>query len=601
MKALGLLLILLSSSGAIPLSAQIQTPAASPGQAQRRPTSPGAPDTESAQHPATEQQEVPKATLRGHVYARATGAPLKRARLMLRPAARPTDTMTATTDEQGTYEFRNVEPGSYTLQCTRNGYVRTSYGQKSSRQPPVRLTVRPGQELEDLDFHLIRGGVISGRVLDEDGEPLYGVLVRAMARKYWQGEVHLRSWRQDSSDDRGEYRIFGVPPGRYYVKAVWQDPRYSDLAPVFYPNSLRAEEAPRITVVAGGEVPRVDIRMEMVPTLSVSGKVVDLVTGRPVQGSVQVRPDDVTMPEFSSGLRKSDGSFRVRGLVPGRHYLIVHVARSRNSGKRSPLLVKPFDLRDANIENMEVRVGPGVTVHGKIVAKGGEVSFDGLRVMLASKASTYALRVRGYMSQVNEDLTFEMSNVQPGQYNVNVSSLKAMFTPLGNRWFYVGEVRADGKNLVELGLIVNENAPVPALEIVLDFTGGTVTGLLRDEDGKPTSSVDVALLSTDPEKRASGRYFRRGVPDQDGKYKISTIIPGDYLLLPWPESELAPPFQDPELFAQLEERAVRVTVDKSTIVQQDITVTEDIQTIVRKFEQWDRWGNRISRRGKRSR
>ena len=282
-----------------------------------------------------------------------------------------------------------------------------------------------------------------------------------------QGEVHLRSWRQDSSDDRGEYRIFGVP-----------------------------------------------------------------------------------MPEVSSGLRKSDGSFRVRGLVPGRHYLIVHVARSRNSGKRSPL-VKPFDLRDANIENMEVRVGPGVTVHGKIVAKGGEVSFHGLRVMLTSKASSYALRVRGYMSQVNEDLTFEMSNVQPGQYNVNVSSLKAMFTPLGNRWFYVGEVRAGGKNLVELGLTVNENAPVPALEIVLDFTGGTVTGLLRDEDEKPTSSVDVAMLSTDPEKRASGRYFRRGVPDQDGQYKISAIIPGDYLLLPWPESELAPRSRTPSCLPSL--------------------------------------------------
>ena len=551
MKVLSLLLLLLYSSATVPAAAaQVQAPAGVPGQAQRPPTSPGAPDdAQSAQPPAVEQQEIPKATLRGHVYARATGAPLKRALLTLGGGPHPGNPLRATTDGQGAYEFRNVEPGNhFTLYCSRNGYFDASYGQTQVTESYLRFSLRPGQKLKDLDFHLIRGGVISGRVLDEDGEPLSGVLVRAMARKYWQGEVHLRSWRQDSSDDRGEYRIFVVPPGRYYVKAVWQGSRYSDLAPVFYPNSLRAQDAQRIPVSEGSEMSGVDIRMEMVPTLSVSGKVVDLVTGRPVQGSVQVRPDDVTMPEFNSGLRKSDGSFRVRGLVPGRHYLIVHVARSRNSGKRSPL-VKPFDLRDANIENMEVRVGPGVTVHGKIVAKGGEVSFHGLRVMLTSKASSYALRVRGYMSQVNEDLTFEMRNVQPGQYNVNVSSLKAMFTPLGNRWFYVGEVRAGGKNLVELGLTVNENAPVPALEIVLDFTGGTVTGLLRDEDEKPTSSVDVAMLSTDPEKRASGRYFRRGVPDQDGQFKISAIIPGDCLLLPWPESDLAPPFQDPGLFA----------------------------------------------------
>ena len=578
-----------------------------PGQAQRPPASPGAPDAQSEQHPATEQQEVPKATLRGRVHARATGAPLKRARLRLVPASRPTDRVEATTDAEGAYEFRNVEPGSYTLQCNRNGYVRASYGQKSSRRTGGCLTVRPGQELKDLDFQLIRGGVISGRVLDEDGEPLSGVRVQVLARQYMRGQVRLRTRGGRSSDDRGEYRIFDLPPGRYFVRAVWRSFRNqeSSFAPVFYPNALRAEDAERIPVGKGGEVPRVDIQMQKVPTFSVSGKVLDLVTGRPVtSGFVGTRMEESTMFFGSGGDRiRSDGNFRLAGLVPGRYRLIVFVARP-GAGRSSSPVVKPFDLHEANIENMEVRVGPGVTVHGKIVAKGGEVSFHGLHVMLTSRASSYALRVRGYMSRVNEDLTFEMSNVQPGQYNVNVRSPKAVFTPFGmpqNRRFYVGEVRADGKNLVELGLTVNENAPVPVLKVVLDFTGGTVTGLLQDEDGKPPSSVDVAMLSTDPEKRASGRYFRRGVPDQDGKYKISAIIPGDYLLLPWPESELASPFQDPELFAQLEEHAVRVTVDKSTIVQQDITVTEDIQNIVRNFEQWDRWGNRLSRRGKRSR
>ena len=218
MKVLSLILLLLFNSSAIATAgAQFRKPAKSPGQSQRPATTPGAPDTQSAQHPPLEQQEVPKATLRGHVHARATGAPLKRAQLTLVPASRPVDRVEATTDEQGAYEFRNVEHGTYTLQCSRNGYVRASYGQKGPNQPPVRLTVRPGQELKDLDFHLIRGGVISGRVLDAEGEPLSRVQVQVLMRQYMRGQVRLVPRERHSTDDRGEYRIFDLPPGRYFV------------------------------------------------------------------------------------------------------------------------------------------------------------------------------------------------------------------------------------------------------------------------------------------------------------------------------------------------------------------------------------------------
>ena len=595
MKVLSLLLLLLySSATAAAAAAQVQNPAGVPGQAQRPPTSPGVPDdAQSAQNPATEQQEVPKATLRGHVYARATGAPLKRAQLTLVPASRPADRVETTTNEQGTYEFRNVEHGSYILRCSRNGYVRSSYGQKGPNQPPVRLTVRPGQELKDLDFQLIRGGVISGRVLDEDGEPLSGVLVHAVARQYIRGQVRLMPRGSRSTDDRGEYRIFDLSPGRYFVQAVWRsfDNQESGFAPVFYPNALRAEDAQRIEVGEGGETPRVDIQMQKVPTFSVSGKVLDLATARPVtSGFVSARVEESTMFIGSGSDRiRSDGSFHLAGLAPGRYQLIAFVERPGSSGFSFGSAVrKPFELREANIENMVVTVGPGVTVRGKVVAKGGEVSAGGLRVMLMPKAGGFPFP--GGMSLANEDVTFEIANVQAGEYDVNVSSPQS---PMGlgpssgtpqSASFYVGEVSADGKNVLEEGLTVSENAPIPDLEVVLDFTGGTVTGLLLDEDEQLIFGVHVALLSTDEEKRGSERYFRSGAADQDGQYKISAIIPGDYLLLAWPESDVAR-VQDPELFTQLEEHAVSVTVDKSAIVQQDLTLTEDIQTIVRNFLQ----------------
>ena len=111
--------------------------------------------------------------------------------------------------------------------------------------------------------------------------------------------------------------------------------------------------------------------------------------------------------------------------------------------------MKPFDLREADIENMVVTVGPGVTVRGKIVAEGGEVSANGLRVMLMSKAGNFPFP--GGMSLANEDLTFEIANVQPGQYDLNVSSPQspmAMGSSSGrprNTSFYIGEVSAGGE------------------------------------------------------------------------------------------------------------------------------------------------------------
>lgn len=555
-------------------------------------------NTEPRQNPA--QAEAPRATLRGHVYAQDTGAPLKRVQVTLRAQQPQTEPFTSITDAQGAFELKNVPAGTYTLYCNRNGFVPLTYGQKGPNQPPVPLTIQPGQELKGLDFRLIRGGVISGTVLDEDGEPLSNVQVQTLVTQYTRGQSRLMPRGMASTDDRGQFRIFNLPPGRYYVQAIFRSfgDQPASFAPIFFPNALSLKDAQRIEVPRGGEVPRVDFHMRQVPTFSVSGKVIDLETGEPVkEGAINVTPMDAITGGFGYsiggvgyGQLRPDGTFRVRGLLPGRHRLLVMRPERSGSGTytSSRAVVKTIELGAADLENVVVTVGPGVTVRGRIVADGGTISPEGLRVNLAPKTDVPSFG--GGSTIAKNDLTFEIPNVQPGEYTVSVFSSRSPFTAapgLGmaqNTSFYLREVRAGGENLVERGLAVPEGAPVPDLELVLDFSGGSLTGRTLSDAGEPISGVQIALVSADREKRTSDRYFRAGAADQNGVYTLRALVPGDYLLLVWPESDVGR-ILDPDLFAQLEKHAVRVRVEKSATTNQDVKLTSDIKTIAQNFAQ----------------
>ena len=204
--------------------------------------------------------------IQGRVFTEDGGSPLAKATLSLRAkTARPHDPpRTVRTDRQGEYTFRDLEAGQYTLRATRHGYLPRSYGQKATysfRRDGVgtALTIGPGQVLENIDFRLIRGGVVEGRVVDQDKEPVERVAVRLRVLRRLGGEGRLLPLRHDETDDRGYFRIFGVPPGNYYLR-VSPRPLFGDsrsprrwFAPTYYPGVLRVEEAVTIKMTAGEE------------------------------------------------------------------------------------------------------------------------------------------------------------------------------------------------------------------------------------------------------------------------------------------------------------------------------------------------------------
>src|SRR5258705_1061284 len=171
---------------------------------------------DAARPPATGTSRI-----RGRVGTPETGAPLRRAQIMLM-APEIAIRRVVTTDIQGRYEFADLPEGRYTISASKGGFVTLQFGQRRPYEPGHPVTVADGQTLEQVDFTLPRGSAITGHVTDEFGEPITGVQVQVQRYMYMPaGQRRLTfAGAPSSTDDRGEFRVFGLMPGEYIVSTV---------------------------------------------------------------------------------------------------------------------------------------------------------------------------------------------------------------------------------------------------------------------------------------------------------------------------------------------------------------------------------------------
>ena len=179
-----------------------------------------------AQQPARDTPAQPKSAVRlpggritGRVLASDNGRPVKRARVFITAAELPGG-RGMLTDDGGVFDFTELPAGRYTLTVSKTGFVSLSYGQRRPLQAGTPLQLADGEQLKGIQFQLPRGSVIGGRVLDEDGDAMPGVMVRVMRYQYQQGERSLTPAGNAQTDDKGQYRVWGLMPGDYYVNAI---------------------------------------------------------------------------------------------------------------------------------------------------------------------------------------------------------------------------------------------------------------------------------------------------------------------------------------------------------------------------------------------
>lgn len=504
-----------------------------------------------------------EAIVSGMVVKLADSEPLRKARVNLRSADDNTHSISVVTDSAGHFRFKALDPGRYHLTVSRVGFVSQVYGQKKPDDPGALLTLRPGQEVKDLLFRLIPSAVIAGKILDEDGEPLPEIQVSALRQVYLEGKRSLATETLAQTNDLGEFRLFGLRPGRYFVSAVFPQwgrfsgdddseeaqPNHQGYAKMFYPGTPDAAKAIPVSVKSGEEIPSVEIFMHQLPVYRIRGHVYNQITqktGR--QSNVFLMPKTKSREwgdERQNFVQKPDGSFEISDVLPGSYVLI---AMWHDEGS-SHIARVPVEVSSADVEGITITITPGTDIPGRIIWEGApSLEQDDLFVTLESPEMTINF---GGSSRVTGN-TFLLKGVSEGAYMPRIWGQ--------GKDCYTKDVQYAGASALEDGFTLGRAAP-GTLEITISSRGARVRGSVTDSDGLPAAGVQVVLVP-ERSRRAQYRSYETQTTDQYGHFELRGIAPGDYKLFSWEEVESGA-WEDPEFLKDFEDKGEKISLQEA--------------------------------------
>jgi hypothetical protein len=550
------LLVVLLAMGSAAVSAQVAVPG---GPNQPRPPAGGVTGPRAPGMPPRDASSQPSGTaiLRGRVVRADTGQPLRRVQVRaMAPELR--EGRSVMTDEEGRYELKQLPAGRINLMASKGGYVTLQYGQRRPLQAGQPIEVSEGQVIEKLDFALPRGGVIIGQVLDEFGDPITGAFVQALRYQFFNGQRRLMPTGGAATDDRGDFRLFGVAPGDYYVTATLRNgfmPGVSDdrlgYAPTYYPGTPVSSEAQRITVAVGQEVPGIVIQLVAARTMTISGIARDG-DGRPLANApvmVMQKADDggVAFGAMSGGsTTRADGTFTVGNVAPGSYTL-----QARSNGNPAENATVDVVVSGGDITGVVLTVTRGATARGRIRFDSGTRPSDlrpgDVRIFPASPEPGPLFG--GGPGTVKEDWTFEVTGLSGRR-------LLRFNTPPA---WAVKNVTVDGADITD-ATIDFKGDDVDGIEVVLTQRISEVSGSVTNSSGAKITDATVIVFADDRERwTPMTRFVRSARPDQDGRFKVRGLPPGRYVAValdyiePGEES-------NPETLEQLRSRGTSLTL-----------------------------------------
>jgi hypothetical protein len=481
------------------------------------------------------------------------------------------------TDTNGHFIIPDVEPGTYALQASADRYARQQAGPPPRGQTGMStsVTVTDGQSVKGIIFHLMPAGTVSGRVIGSGGEPMVNMQVTLVSAVYTLYEQrNLMQAATGQTNDRGEYRLFWVPPGRYYLSAS-PTPRLSGLNPLpasasnnkylrtYYPSTTDISAAGEIEIRPGAEIEGIEIRLTPHETYRIRGRVVDAATGQPPQNAnVSMIPRD----QFLGGVFPSpvaynaaDGTFEARDVLPGSYWISASFPRSGGPQvgaivSRSPAATAAVEVVAADVDNLVLTPRPPLTIAGRIRVEGQEssASLNSITIRLAPAASGIRLGIPPQPAQVNADGRFQIENATPGEYQLFMPGLGPSPAPEN---FYVKEARFGSIDVRSNPLVISGERS-DELEIVLAQDSAQITGSVMDDQRQPVPLSPVVLIPIQTDRHdlyklipadASGHFTLRSIPP--GAYKVFAVAPEDMLS-----------FLNPAVRRQLEEAATPLTV-----------------------------------------
>jgi protocatechuate 3,4-dioxygenase beta subunit len=510
-----------------------------------------------------QQAQPDPGTISGKIVA-VGGQPLRKASVSLRPAAgSPVQAYSSMSDAEGNFTIASVAPGRYQMWVERAGYLPQPYGAKYGSGIGSILSVAAGQQIKDLVIELTPHAAITGKVLDEDGDPVARSFVTVMKYGYIDGKRQLYSTQGETTDDNGDFRITGLAPGRYYLagrrdsmsadevsasSAAKPAKPEEDYVTTWYSGTTDPTAATPVEIVGGQSVGGIDIQLRKAPVLRIKGKLV----GASDLGSERVRvvlsSADASATwgaDQAGGSVMKDGTFTITHVRPGSYNIVA----AKFMGRPQVLGRQHVEVGNRNLEDVIVTVQPLITLRGTARTEGDDKPVTSVHIRLVPMDAT---GMGMNMADAKDDGTFVLSEVPAGKYRVIAFGktdgmyLKSMI--YGNE-----EVQVTGVDL-------DQGAAGP-LTLLYSAKGAQVEGTVQ-VDGKPVQAAIVTLIPESGAPSDRDPRYRLTTVDQNGRFLLRDVAPGQYGIYAWEDLEEGVPF-DTELMKLLEKHGAKLSPSES--------------------------------------
>jgi len=533
--------------------------------------------------PLPPRPQAGKGVLAGTVINGATHEPLRKAQVTLGGNLHVPPT--AITDASGRFVFRELPQGIYWLSASKSGYNVLPGPIELESNP--QLSLGDGEEKDGVEIALLPDGTISGRVLNEEGDGVRNCSVTVLQFGYEQGRRKLLPSSGTSTDDRGEYRLADLMPGRYLVSARCAaelaaahpllprgDPRtpHDTYRPQFYGGGPDPATATKLTLQPGTNLDGIDFEMRRIPSFTLRGSYAAS-DPEDLSGmlSISLLPANIQMQWTLMSNASSDSqahTFEIHPVIPGSYILTATALH----GNRVAAAERIIEIGNSPPGPVELMLAAGVDLKGSLQFDvQDQPHVENAQIFLMALEERTAFRQQQPQTQVNKDGTFTFTGVLPGRFHL-ASSLPGYFK----------SVSLGGQAVSPYGFQIGPGASGPLRVVMSDKRADVNVSVTGAPPGRP---VSVVAVPEDPERLGMG-LERVQTSTGGDRVALEAMQPGRYRLLatdvpnPWPLTQSA------DLWKALENRTPALDVPE----EGRVNVTAEVVTreeLLRALEEKD--------------
>jgi protocatechuate 3,4-dioxygenase beta subunit len=451
------------------------------------------------------------------------------------------------TDGEGRYRFMGLAEGQYFLRALSRAY--TSKVEREEDGNGQQVTLDDGEARENVDFAFVRGGVITGRVIDAEGRPLIATGLQLLPVNE-KGEPRENPgfdlWDILETDDRGVYRLYGLPAGRYILGGGgerWYSRAAGRLPFTFHPDVSDRKQAKIIEVREGEVVENIDIRVGVArKTYEAVGRVIDAETGQPVPlvrlyfQSVRENEESMTSIDRNT-VADEQGRFKITGLITGPYEL-----RTVNYWMESSEYYSErtrFTVDDADVSGLEVKASRGATLSGVIAVEGAAdpaVKSKLQQTMLSVSVMTVREGIMdgsrynhagGGNAKIDANGAFRTSGLPPGKVTFHLRGY-------GRSPFEINRIERAGAP-IDRPIEIGRGERIDNLRIVVDYASGSIRGQIKIAGGAlpqgwrlHVSASRVKAAEEAGELRPFQTEGGYSLVDDKGRFLLERLAPGEY-------------------------------------------------------------------------